>query len=257
MSTAPISPALFLPPADAAIWHATSGGSTRAASSAHSARVAGALLILASVGFLLVFAWLAAHFGYPDVLDQPARVVLPALQALGPTGRGVWAVYAVLPLLLIPAVTLLGPALARDPQDAPLLQTARALQVVSSLAMTIGLARWSTLQWVLAERRPTLSADGQATLDALSDALNRYLGNALGEFVGELALYGVFAALSLALWRRGVRWLALFGAATTLAGWIGMFRNITPAVDDIAAISNGLLPAFLIVLGLRLMWRRV
>ena len=48
-------------------------------------------------------AFLAAQFDYPAVLDGNAEAVLPRLLALGNSGRAVWAVYALLPLLLIPA----------------------------------------------------------------------------------------------------------------------------------------------------------
>lgn len=244
----------FLPPSSAAVWQ--SGVSTPLpAGPTGLVRVAGALLLMSSIGFLTVFAWLAAHFGYPDVLDRPARDVLPALRALGETGRAVWAVYAVLPLLLVPAVALAAPALERDAPDRSLMATARGLQVVASLAMTIGLARWSTLQWTLAEALSQATPDRAAAITSVSDAMNGFLGNALGEFVGELALYGVFAAFTMLLWRRGARALAALGAVTTVAGWIGMVRNITPTVNAIATLSNVLLPLFLIVLGARLLWR--
>lgn len=57
-----------------------------------AARVAGALYLSASAGFLLMFAWLAQHFGYPDVLERHASEVLPHLLSLGTDGRAVWAV---------------------------------------------------------------------------------------------------------------------------------------------------------------------
>jgi hypothetical protein len=45
----------------------------------------------------------------------------------------------------------------------------------------------------------------------------------------------------------------LLGAITGLAGWIGMFRNITSAVQLAADATNALLPLFLIVLGITLL----
>ena len=68
-----------------------------------AARVGGWSLVLAALGFVAVFAYLAARFDYPDVLDGTAADVLPRLLALGESGRAVWVVYAFLPLLLIPA----------------------------------------------------------------------------------------------------------------------------------------------------------
>ena len=47
----------------------------------------GLALVGGAVGFLAVFAYLAASFDYPDVLDGRAEDVLPALLATGDAGR--------------------------------------------------------------------------------------------------------------------------------------------------------------------------
>ena len=73
------------------------------AESRDAARAGGWSLIAAAIGFMAVFSYLAARFSYPDVLDGPPADVLPRLIALGSSGRAVWAIYAFLPLLLIPA----------------------------------------------------------------------------------------------------------------------------------------------------------
>lgn len=211
---------------------------------------AGALYVVSSLGFLAVFSWLAANFGYPDVLDGRAADVLPRLLILGVGGRVAWIVYAIIPLLLIPAATGAAAALRpRDARDTHALQLAVLLQVVSSLAMTLGLARWSTAQWVLAAAWPNADASNRATLAVVFDALNAYLGNAIGEFVGELALYGSIAAFALALHRVGARRMALSAMVTAFAGWIGMFRNMTSVVQPVADVTNVLLPAYLIGFG--------
>lgn len=215
-----------------------------------AARLGGALYIAASLGFMVVFSWLASRFGYPDVLDQPAANVLPRLLALGDTGRFVWIAYAILPLLLIPAAVGASATLRRsDGGSNGAIQLGVLLQVVSALAMTLGLGRWSTAQWVLAEAWPLADASQQATMTVLFDALNSYLGNGIGEFVGELALYGSFAAFALALWDRGSRWMAAFATVTAVAGWLGMFRNMTTLVQPAADVTNVLLPLFLIAFG--------
>ena len=69
-------------------------------------RFGGFCLAGGAVAFLGVFAYLAARFNYPDVLDRPAATVLPSLLATGQQGRLVWALYAVLPLIWIPAGVL-------------------------------------------------------------------------------------------------------------------------------------------------------
>lgn len=88
-----------------------------------AARIGGAALLLATVLFSAVFVWLQQHFGYPEVLDQPAAEVLPRLLALGDTGRAVWLVYGLVPLLLLP--TALG-VRAVGRQAAPLAAACRS-----------------------------------------------------------------------------------------------------------------------------------
>ncbi len=217
-------------------------------------RVAGLTYITASAGFLIVFSWLASHFGYPDVLDLTAAEVLPRLLSLGNTGRAVWALYAVLPLMLIPAAAgAVAPLQHADGRNDAAVRLGVILQAVAALCMTLGLARWSTAQWALAKSWQSADESQRLGLAATFDALNSMLGNGIGEFVGELTLYGSFLAFAIALYRNGSRKVALLGAVTAIAGWIGMFRNITSSVQLAADLTNVLLPLFLIVFGITLL----
>ncbi|MGZ8435373.1 MAG: hypothetical protein ACXW6T_13695, partial [Candidatus Binatia bacterium] len=47
-------------------------------------------------------ALVTANFAYPDILDGSAAEVLPRLRSGGSVMRAVWALYALLPLLLVP-----------------------------------------------------------------------------------------------------------------------------------------------------------
>ena len=62
----------------------------------------GLSFVVAALAFVLVFSYLAANFDYPDILDGTPAEVLPRLRAGGSTMRAVWAIYAFLPLLLVP-----------------------------------------------------------------------------------------------------------------------------------------------------------
>lgn len=64
--------------------------------------VGGASFIVAALAFVGVFSYLAATFNYPDILDGSAADVLPRLRDGGSSMRTVWAIYAFLPLLLVP-----------------------------------------------------------------------------------------------------------------------------------------------------------
>jgi hypothetical protein len=209
-------------------------------------------LILGAVAFMAVFSYLAARFDYPAILDGPAETVLPHLLATGSTGRAVWALYAFLPLIWIPAGVGAYLALRRSHPGSSLL----ALQcaVVAALAMMLGLMRWPTIHWRLAELYTEADSSQRAVLDALFDGLNTYLGNYLGECLGELAFNAFFLLTSWALLR--THRVAVLGLVAGLAGLVGMFRNVTAAVAPVAAVNNYLLPAWMIVFGVVLArWR--
>lgn len=217
----------------------------------------------------------------PGRPGTPATEVLPKLKALGNSGRTVWFVYAALPLLLIPAGIGAARGLRRgyretarakqalrttdsatanperalrtaDLATANAAQVGAWLQAIAAVCMTIGLARWSTVQWALANAWQGADAAVRATIASRFDWLNLVLGNGIGEFAGELALYGSFMAFGVALRQRGAVWLSRFAIVTAIGGWIGMFRYITPVVQSAADVTNVLLPLFLIAFGVAL-----
>jgi hypothetical protein len=221
-----------------------------------SIRAGGWCLIVGSAAFMAIFSYLAAAFDYPEVLDGPAESVLPSLLATGSAGRAVWAIYAFLPLVWIPAGVAAHLAL-RDSYPGSSLLAAQSA-VVAALAMMLGLMRWPTIHWRLAELYVTAEPDQRAVLSAVFDGLNTYLGNYIGEFLGEAAFSSFFVLTSWALFRSRTvaRGLAALGLATGAAGFVGMFRNITDVVAPIAAVNNYLLPLWMIVLGIILLrWK--
>jgi hypothetical protein len=209
--------------------------------------IGGWSFIVASVGFIAVFTYLAVTFSYPTVLDGNAGDVLPELFTLGVTGRVVWIVYALLPLLLIPAA--LG-ANARMRAHAPnTMRAATIFATLSAICMFVGLARWPSIHWELARAFAQATPEVQQTIAIAFRALNIYLGNYIGEFLGELALSIFFALIAAGLLRNGHRRLAAVGALVAVVGMMAAFRNATLGVASIAAFNNYLLPVWLIVLG--------
>jgi hypothetical protein len=215
--------------------------------------VGGASLIAATMLFAAVFSYLGAAFDYPAVLNRLAGDVLPALLALGRSGRIVWLVYGLIPLLLVP--TALGVnEVART--NAPRLGRAIVwLAALSALAMMTGLLRWPTLQWTLAQEWTSASPASRDVLASRFGTANLYLGNVIGEFAGELFLNGFFLASSLALsaGRPRRRWLMFAGVAASTLGWIAMLRNLTPLVAPVATLNNIVLPLWMLTLGLVLL----
>jgi hypothetical protein len=218
-----------------------------------SIRIGGWALILGALSFSAVFAFLAARFDYPAILDGPANTVLPKLLTTGTVGRAAWAIYAFLPLVWIPAGVGAYCALRRTHPGAMLLGLQAA--VVAAVSMMLGLMRWPSIHWRLAELYGAADPGQRRALGAVFDGLNVYLGNYVGEFLGELSFSTFFLLSSWALLRsRGTPdWVAVLGLLTGVSGMVGMFRNLTPAVASVAAVNNYLLPVWMIVFGIVLL----
>jgi hypothetical protein len=211
-------------------------------------------LIAGALAFVGVFAFLAAEFNYPEVLDGNAAEVLPSLLATGETGRYIWALYGFLPLIWIPAGVGAFQAL-RHVREASM-RIAMLFAVVSAVSMMLGLLRWPSIHWTLAQAYGAGTAADQAVISAVFAGLNSFLGNYIGEFLGELSFSVFFLLSALAMLAPGAgfaRWVGFLGVFTAAAGLIGMFRNVSTIVAPVAATNNYLLPLWMIVFGIALL----
>ncbi|HKI03821.1 MAG TPA: DUF4386 domain-containing protein [Thermoanaerobaculia bacterium] len=209
----------------------------------------GIALVGGAVAFLGVFSYLAARFHYPEVLDGSAQDVLPALLATGAAGRAAWALYGVLPLVFIPAG--IGAFEALRERAAGPMRVGALFAFLAAVTMMLGLMRWPSVHWALASAWGAAAEGERLVLASIFDGLNLYLGNFVGEFIGELSFSVFFVLSGIALLRhqRAPRWLGWWGIATGALGLIGMWRNVTQAVDVVAEANNYLLPAWMIGFG--------
>jgi hypothetical protein len=217
--------------------------------------VAGGLsFVIGALAFVAVFSYLAATFDYPAILEGSAAEVLPRLRGGGSLMRATWALYAFLPLLLVPGA--IGTHLA-CPSSRGRMMLALVAACLGALAMCLGLMRWPSIHWVLADAYAQSNADGRNTLSAVFLGLNLYLGNYIGEFLGELCLgtFFVLSGMSLVAERRFPRWLGWTGATFGVVFLLGALRNAVPAVQPVADINNVLLPLWMGVLGVSLVWQ--
>ena len=221
-------------------------------------RAGGVALISGAVTFVAVFSYLAARFAYPEVLDGSASEVLPRLLATGAEGRFVWAVYGFLPLIWIPAGVGAFHALRHTGEGA--MRAAMFFAALSSLAMMLGLLRWPSVHWELAQAFAAGGPSERVVIGAIFAALNSFLGNYIGEFLGELC-FSVFFLLSARAMldpHSGFPpWVGRFGLLVAMAGFIGMFRNVSAAVVPVAEVNNYLLPLWMTTFGIALLRVRV
>jgi hypothetical protein len=216
--------------------------------------VAGGIsFILGALAFVLAFSYLAANFDYPRILDGHAAEVLPRLRAGGERMRAVWAIYAFLPLLLVPGAV---GALFACPSSGGRMSLALVAASIGALAMCLGLMRWPSINWVLADAYGQSGAEAKASLSAVFDGLNVYLGNYIGEFLGEICLSAFFLLAGLAMLdeQRFPAWVGWCGVAFALSFAVGALRNFSSTVQPISDINNYLLPLWMIVLGTSLIW---
>ena len=217
-------------------------------------RVGGMFLIGGAIAFMGVFAFLAARFNYPAVLDGTADQVLPNLLAAGTTGRVVWALYGLLPLIWIPAGVGAFQALRGVREGS--MRIAMLFAVVAAISMILGLLRWPSIHWTLAQAYANGTDAERAAISSVFAGLNSFLGNYVGEFLGELSFSVFFLLSGLAMLSRGARfprWIGYLGVFAAVVGMIGMFRNVTDVVASVAAVNNYLLPLWMIVFGVALL----
>jgi hypothetical protein len=217
--------------------------------------IAGGLsFVVGALAFVSVFSYLAANFDYPGILDGTAAEVLPRLRAGGSPMRAIWALYAFLPLLLVPGAV---GAYFACPSSRARMTLALVAASLGALAMCLGLMRWPSVHWALADAFAQSGSEARSSLSAMFLGLNLYLGNYIGEFLGEacLAVFFLLAGMSLIDEARFPKWLGWGGVLFASSFLIGAFRNVLPAVQGIADVNNVLLPLWMVVLGGSLIWQ--
>jgi hypothetical protein len=178
-------------------------------------RATGGLFVLGALAFTAAATLLAAAFDWPDILRQPADVVLPAFSAGGTSLVWIWFAtawtYAVLavPILLLPAV--LGWSAG------PALRAATTVGATSVLLSLIGFLRWVFVVPPLAESYVGGDATVRAAIDAAWTAQHQFGGALLGEHLGQLLVIGWSITVSAIIVRTRAlpRWLGVAGLAVS------------------------------------------
>src|SRR3954447_862369 len=174
-------------------------------------RTTGALFLAAALAFAGAASVLSSTFDWPDILREPADVVLPSFVAGGTSLVWTWLAtawtYGVLlvPILLLPTV------LGR--RSDPVLRVATYAGATSVVLSLIGFLRWVFVVPALADTYVTGDAVTRAAVDAAWTAQHRFGGALLGEHLGQLLALGWSVALSVVILRTRVlpRWLGVTG----------------------------------------------
>src|SRR3954466_2381730 len=171
----------------------------------------GGLFVASALAFGAAATVLSSTFDWPNILREPADVVLPSFVAGGTSLVWTWFAtawtYAILvvPILLLPAV------LGR--RNDPALRVATALGAASVLLSLIGFLRWVFVVPPLASSYVSGDATTKAAVDAAWTAQHQFGGALLGEHLGQLLVIGWSVTVSVIIVRSAVlpRWLGVAG----------------------------------------------
>src|SRR5687767_1313247 len=172
-------------------------------------RTTGGLFAMGALAFGGAATVLSSTFDWPDILREPADVVLPAFVAGGTSLVWTWFAtawtYAVLmvPILLLPTV------LGR--RNDPVLRAATYAGATSVVLSLIGFLRWVFVVPPLAESYVAGDERTRAAVDAAWTAQHQFGGALLGEHLGQILVIAWSVTLSVIILHSRVlpRWLAV------------------------------------------------
>jgi hypothetical protein len=179
-------------------------------------RVTGGLFVVSSLAFAAAATTLSATFDWPDILREPASVVLPAFAAGGPGLVWTWFATAwtygllAVPVLLLPAALRL--------RDHPAVRVATYVGAASVLLSLVGFLRWVFVVPPLAASYIAADATTRAAVDAAWTAQHQFGGALLGEHLGQLLVIAWSVTLSAIILRNRIlpRWLGAAGLLVSI-----------------------------------------
>jgi hypothetical protein len=225
-------------------------------------RTTGALFVAGAVLFAVAATVLSSTFDWPDILREPADVVLPSFSDGGTNLVWIWFAtawtYGILavPILLLPA------ALGR--REDPVLRVASLVGATSVLLSLIGFLRWVFVVPPLARMYAGGDAGSQAAVEAAWIAQHQYGGALLGEHLGQLLAVAWSVTLSIIILRTRVlpRWLGVVGLVVSVLYLLNQGDILATAVPGFPVLDlAGLLGStgwglWVAALGVVLMLRR-
>ena len=176
---------------------------------------------------------LSSSFDWPDILREPASVVLPEYADGGTSLTWTWFAVAwtygilLVPVLLLPSVLNL--------RDDPVMRAATFVGAVSVVLSVAGFLRWVFVVPPLAEDYVTGDATTKAAAAAAWTAQHQYGGALLGEHLGELLAIAWSITLSIVILRRRLllpAWLGWFGLVVSAAYLLNQGDIMNTAIPD-------------------------
>jgi hypothetical protein len=226
-------------------------------------RVTGWLFIVGAVAFAVAAATLSSTFDWPDVLREPAAVVLPAYVAGGTSLVWTWFAVAWTYAILLAPILLLRAALGR--RDDPVLRAVTFVGAASVLLSLIGFLRWVFVVPALADSYVTGDPTTKAAAAAAWTAQHQFGGALLGEHLGQLLAIAWSITVSLLILRtrmlpRWTGWAGLIASGLYLLNQGDILATAVPGfpVWDLAGLlGSSLWGLWVLALGVALLRRPI
>src|SRR5829696_4352798 len=162
-------------------------------------RTTGGLFVAGAVTFAGAATVLSSTFDWPDILREPADVVLPAFVAGGTSLVWTWFATAWTYAVLIVPILMLPAALGR--RNDPVLRAATYVGATSVVLSLIGFLRWVFVVPPLADSYAAGDATTRAAVDAAWTAQHQFGGALMGEHLGQLLAIAWSVTLSIVILR--------------------------------------------------------
>jgi len=221
------------------------------------ARMTGILFILGAVLVNIPYAMLIMNYDYPDILRQPAGIILERFAAEGSSLVWMWLAFAWVGLPILIGILLL-PQATHD--KTPASKVARFFGSTGAFVQMIGLLRWPFVVSVLASiyTNPQASHAEQETAAVVFQAIHQYGGVVLGEHIGQLftILWMVVLSLNWLRTKQFPRWFSITGLIAALVYAFAQSELLATAIrgfpvwDAAGLIGSLMWLAWLLILGI-------
>ena len=179
-------------------------------------RVTGVLFLVSALAFTASATGLSATFDWPDILREPADVVLPSFAAGGSSLVWTWFATAWTYAILLVPILLLPAALGR--RDDVALWVATFAGAISVMLALIGFLRWVFVVPPLAHLYQGGDSATRTAIGVAWLAQHQFGGALLGEHLGQLLGIGWSVTVSIIVLRTRVlpRWLGVLGLVVSV-----------------------------------------
>lgn len=205
------------------------------------------------LGLQLILGWV---YNYPATFHGPGKEIFPILLAGGSTLQFLLMIFALLPLLLIPA-SIASYYAFRDINE-PGMRVGVIFATLASFALSLSLMRWPSMHFFLAQSFGAADPSQQVAIGTMFQSTDLFLGMFLAGFFSKICLIVWFFIVSFAMLRARnfPHWMGTIGIITAiylLLTLLSLF-NVPPIINRTLIIFTPLEFIWLFLFGIAMLY---